>query len=73
MLRDLGVQLYSLREYSEKDFPGVLKFVAETGYKAVEPAGLYGLTPKEFKKLCDDLGLRVASSHDFLNSFGVKP
>ena len=63
MLRDLGVQLYSLREYSEKDFPGVLKFVAETGYKAVEPAGLYGLTPKEFKKLCDDLGLRVASSH----------
>ena len=63
MLRDLGVQLYSLREYSEKDFPGVLKFVAETGYKAVEPAGLYGLTPKEFKKVCDDLGLRIASSH----------
>jgi sugar phosphate isomerase/epimerase len=63
MMRDIGVQLYSLREDSEKDFPGVLKFVAETGYKAVEPAGLYGLTPKEFKKMCDDLGLRIASSH----------
>ena len=63
MIRDIGVQLYSLREDSEKDFPGVLKFVAETGYKAVEPAGLYGLTPKEFKKMCDDLGLRIASSH----------
>ena len=63
MLRDIGVQLYSLREESERDFPGVLKFVAETGYKAVEPAGLYGLTPKEFKKMCDDLGLRIASSH----------
>ena len=63
MIRDLGVQLYSLREDSEKDFPGVLKFVAETGYKAVEPAGLYGLSPKEFKKICDDLGLRIASSH----------
>ena len=63
MIRDLGVQLYSLREYSEKDFPGVLEFVAETGYKAVEPAGLYGLAPKEFKKICDDLGLRIASSH----------
>ena len=63
MIRDLGVQLYSLREESERDFPGVLKFVAETGYKAVEPAGLYGLTPKDFKKICDDLGLRIASSH----------
>ena len=63
MNRNLAVQLYSLREYSEKDFPGVLKFVADTGYKAVEPAGLYGLTAKEFKKICDDLGLRIASSH----------
>ena len=63
MIRDLGVQLYSLREDSERDFPSVLKFVAETGYKAVEPAGLYGLTPKEFKKVCDDLGLRICSSH----------
>ena len=63
MLRDIGVQLYSLREESEKDFLGALKFVAETGYKAVEPAGLYNFTPREFKKTCDDLGLRIASSH----------
>jgi len=63
MIRDLGVQLYSLREESERDFPGVLKFVAETGYKAVEPAGFYNYTPREFKKACDDLGLRIASSH----------
>ena len=48
MIRDLGVQLYSLREDSEKDFPGVLKFVAETGYKAVEPAGFYNYTPRCF-------------------------
>lgn len=63
MIRDIGVQLYSLREESERDFLGALKFVAATGYKAVEPAGLYGLTPKEFKKACDDLGLRICSSH----------
>ena len=63
MLRDIGVQLYSLREESEKDFLGALKFVAETGYRAVEPAGLYNFTPREFKKACDDLGLRIASSH----------
>ena len=63
MIRDIGVQLYSLREESEHDFLGVLKVVADTGYKAVEPAGLYNFTPREFKKACDDLGLRIASSH----------
>ena len=63
MIRDLGVQLYSLRQEAEKDFGGVLKFVAETGFKAVEPAGFWNYTPREFKKVCDDLGLRICSSH----------
>lgn len=64
MVRDLGVQLYSLRAEAEKDFPATLRFVAETGYKAVEPAGFWSLTPREFKKVCDDLGLRIVSSHE---------
>lgn len=63
MIRDLGVQLYSLRNEAKEDFAGVLRFVAETGYKAVEPAGFWNYTPREFKKVCDDLGLRIASSH----------
>ena len=41
--KPISVQLYSLREESKTDFPGVLKFVAQAGYKGVEPAGLYGL------------------------------
>jgi len=49
MLRPLAVQLYSLREKAEKDFVGVLKKVAEIGYKAVEPAGFWNLRPSEFK------------------------
>ena len=64
MIRDLGVQLYSLRTEAEKDFPATLRFVVETGYKAVEPAGFWNLTPREFKKTCDDLGLRIVSSHE---------
>lgn len=63
MARDLGVQLYSLREYSKEDFPSVLKFVAETGYKAVEPAGFFGHDPKEVKKMVEDLGLKMETSH----------
>jgi sugar phosphate isomerase/epimerase len=63
MLRDLSVQLYSLREKAEKDFVGVLQKVAEIGYKAVEPAGFWNLRPSELKKMLDDLGLKLYSSH----------
>ena len=63
MAKPLAVQLYSLRNYAEKDFVAVLKKVAEIGYKAVEPAGFWNLKPAEFKKIIDDLGLKIYSSH----------
>ncbi len=63
MKRKLAVQLYSLREYSKNDFLDVLKFVADVGYIGVEPAGFYNYSPKEFKKVIDDLGLKMFSSH----------
>jgi sugar phosphate isomerase/epimerase len=65
-LKPIGIQLYTLRKdvYPPgADFPGVLKTVAEIGYKGVEFAGLHGNDPKEIKKIVDDLGLKVSSSH----------
>jgi len=62
-MRKIAVQLYSLRERAEKDYFGVLKDVADMGYAGVETAGLYGHTPAEVKKVCDDLGLLVCSAH----------
>ena len=63
MLRALAVQLYSLREQAQNDFVGILKTVADIGYQAVEPAGFWNLRPSEFKKVIDDLGLKMYSSH----------
>ena len=65
MPKPIAVQLYSLREYvkSKEDFVAVVKRVAAIGYKAVEPAGFHGIAPAEFKKLTDDLGLKIYSSH----------
>ena len=63
MLKPLSVQLYSLREYAEKDFVNVLKRVAEIGYKGVEPAGFWNLRPSEMKKMVEDLGMKIFSSH----------
>lgn len=59
----ISIQLYSLRERSKTDFPGVIKEVAAIGYAGVEPAGFYALSPKEFRKLVEGEGMTISSSH----------
>ena len=66
-MKPLALQLYSLRELASQDYFGMLKKVADIGYKGVEPAGLYDHKPAEVKKVLDDLGLKIASSHSFPN------
>jgi len=62
-MKPIALQLYSVREACKDDFPGVLKKVADIGYKGVEFAGLHGMAPQEVKKMVDDLGMTVASAH----------
>jgi sugar phosphate isomerase/epimerase len=62
-MKPISIQLYSLRQEAQKDFAGVLKRVAQMGYKGVEPAGLYNYKPAEFRKIVEDLGMVVSSSH----------
>jgi sugar phosphate isomerase/epimerase len=59
----LGLQLYSLRDAFAKDVPGTLKKVRDYGFKYVELAGTYNLTPEQFKKALDAAGLVAVSGH----------
>jgi sugar phosphate isomerase/epimerase len=64
----LGLQLYCVREEMKKDPLGTLKQLAEMGYKNVEHANyvdrkFYGYSATEFKKVLDDLGLKMPSGH----------
>jgi sugar phosphate isomerase/epimerase len=64
----VGIQLYSVRDDMKKDPLGTLKQIAAMGYKNVEHANyidrkFYGYDPKEFKKVLDDLGLKMPSGH----------
>jgi sugar phosphate isomerase/epimerase len=61
--RPISIQLYTLRDQCEKDFRAVIERVADIGYAGVEPAGLYGLRPEELRKLVEDNGMRVSSTH----------
>jgi sugar phosphate isomerase/epimerase len=59
----ISLQLYSLREAAQENFPAVLKDVADMGYVGVEFAGFHGHSPKELRDMLDDLGLVASSIH----------
>ena len=59
----IALQMFSLRDETEKDFLGTLAKVAEMGYDGIEFAGYGGLEAEELKKELDNLGLKAASSH----------
>ena len=48
----LSIQLYTLRDQVQGDFPAVLRQVAEIGYQAVEFAGLHGHKPPKSPRSC---------------------
>jgi sugar phosphate isomerase/epimerase len=58
-----GLQLYSLRAQFAKDVPGTLDKVRDFGFKTVELAGTYGLSPEKFKAELDARQLRAVSGH----------
>lgn len=66
-MRKIGLQLYSIKELTQKDFIGTLKKVAETGYDGVEFAGFFDTPAKELKKALEDFGLECCGSHTGIN------
>ena len=65
---DFGLQLYSVRDIIVADPKGVLKQIADLGYKKVESYGgdkgfLWGMKPKEFKDYMNELGMTTVSTH----------
>lgn len=62
-MRKVGLQLYSIKELTGKDFFGTLKEVAKIGYDGVEFAGFFDAPASELKKVLDDSGIVACGSH----------
>ncbi len=67
----MALQLYGVREDMGRDPLGTLTKLAEMGYTHVEHANyvdhkFYGWTAAEFKKVLDNLGLKMPSGHTVL-------
>jgi len=63
-----GIQLWSVKMALDKDPMGVLTHLSKCGYKKVESfegmKGMFwGMKNTEFKKVMDDLGMNMVSSH----------
>ena len=59
----IALQVYSVRDYAEKDFAATMREVKAMGYDGVELAGTYGMTAVECKKILDEVGLTLVSAH----------
>ncbi len=65
--KQIGLELYTVRDAMQTDFEGVLAKIASFGYKEVEPASGYNnMSPKEFRAMLDRYGLSAPSTHSGL-------
>ncbi|WP_289048450.1 sugar phosphate isomerase/epimerase family protein [Carboxylicivirga marina] len=68
MEKNIGIQLWSVRDDMKADAEGTIMKLGEIGYSFVEAAGygdgkFYGMEPLAFKKLLNDNGLQFTASH----------
>lgn len=66
--KNIGLQLYSIRDSITLDVPAAIEKVGQMGYTFVEAAGygdgkFYNMEPADFKALCEENGLNFLSSH----------
>jgi sugar phosphate isomerase/epimerase len=66
--KEVGLQLWSVRDDMKTDAKGTIEKVGAMGYKFVEAAGysdgkFYGMEPADFKALCDANKVNFFSSH----------
>jgi len=69
----VGLQLYCIRDEMTADPLGSLKQIAAMGWKYVEHANyverkFYGYSPADFRKIIDDLGLKMISGHTVMGA-----
>lgn len=67
LIKEAGIQLWTLRDDMQKNVDETLRKVAELGYKSLETYGFdgnfYGKKAREFSDFCRGLGMNVHSSH----------
>jgi sugar phosphate isomerase/epimerase len=61
--RNIGLQLYTVRNELTKDFQATLNAIARIGYREVELAGFLDVAPGAIRAMLDHAGLTAPSAH----------
>lgn len=61
--QNIGIQLWTVRNLADADLPGLLRLLADIGYREIEPFSYHGRTPEQFRELLDEAGLRLIAFH----------
>ncbi|MFV0503408.1 MAG: sugar phosphate isomerase/epimerase family protein [Lachnospirales bacterium] len=59
----IGIQMYTVKDKSEKDFEQTIRNVVSIGYKELEFAGYYGLPPDRLKAILEEVGAKGINAH----------
>ncbi|WP_423130241.1 sugar phosphate isomerase/epimerase family protein [Gaoshiqia sp. Z1-71] len=70
--KEIGIQLWSVREAMKTDAAATIARLSEIGYTYVEAAGygdglFYGMKPTEFRALLEENGMSMRGSHTGIN------
>lgn len=67
----IGMQLWTLRGSIPENLLETLEKLSKIGYNSIEPYGFdgkfYGYSPIEFRKIIEDLGMNLTSTHSGIN------
>jgi sugar phosphate isomerase/epimerase len=70
--KQVGLELFTVRDAMTTDFEGVLAKVAEIGYKEIEPASGYNnMEPRAFRGMLDRYGISMPSTHSGARGTGA--
>ena len=70
-LERIGIQLYAVRQQTQRDLPGTLARLAEIGYREVEFAGYFGRSPEQTRALLTQYKLSAPSTHIGYDQLGA--
>ena len=62
-MSNIGLQLYSIKEISQKSFFGAIELTAASGYDGIEFAGFFDTPASELKKVLDSNGIAACGCH----------
>ncbi|MEZ5084437.1 MAG: sugar phosphate isomerase/epimerase [Bacteroidales bacterium] len=74
--KQIGIQLYTIRDLVKEDFMGTMQILADIGFNIIETAEysdrkFYGYDPADFNRTVREFGIKPLSSHSYVTRANI--